>query len=173
MQSINSACVYNKCIITTAYKSVNHFQILLTLSRIDSTTRFIVLYTIYIHKHVRIYRKRRRRKKKNDTRFSPRISNFRYFCIASFAVIRITKNSRTSVCPIASFRNALLEPEVEENSKRELWKSLVGLRTSGAALENQTTSTALPVLLTYLRPLLFSLRSRPFFARSNQLRTVS
>lgn len=118
---------------------MNHFQILLTLSRIDSTTRFIVLYTIYIHKHVRIYRKRRRRKKKNDTRFSPRISNFRYFCIASFAVIRITKNSRTSVCPIASFRNALLEPEVEENSKRELWKSLVGLRTSGAALENQTT----------------------------------
>lgn len=121
----------------------------------------------------KLNRKRRRRKKKNDTRFSPRISNFRYFCIASFAVIRITKNSRTSVCPIASFRNALLEPEVEENSKRELWKSLVGLRTSGAALENQTTSTALPVLLTYLRPLLFSLRSRPFFARSNQLRTVS
>lgn len=75
--------------------------------------------------------------------------------------------------PDREFSKCITRARVEENSKRELSEKFCWPTNKwrGSKIKRRSLSTALPVLLTYLRPLLFSLRSRPFLlGRTNSTR---
>lgn len=106
------------------------------------------------------------------------LPEFRIFVISASRVLRLSESRRTREQVFA--RSRVFETHYSSQKWRrtrsenfgKVWLAYEQVARL-SKIKRRSPSTALPVLLTYLRPLLFSLRSRPFFARSNQLRTSS
>lgn len=110
-------------------------------------------------------------------RHSPNFET-RIFVISASRVSRLSESEleelENECLPDREFSKCITRASrVEENSKRELSEKFCWPTNKwrGSKIKRRSLSAALPVLLTYLRPLLFSLRSRPFLlGRTNSTR---